>query len=146
MSPDVLFSLSSSAAMAGWVVLVAAPRRWPLVGAVPRWAIPVALSVLYAVLVPVHFAATGGGYGSIEAVRRLFASDAMLVGGWVHYLAFDLLVGAFVADRMDRAGVHRVVQAGPLVAIFLFGPIGFLLALATELLARRAAPAPRSSA
>lgn len=144
MAPELVFSLSNTAALAGWAILVAAPRRWPYLGAVPRWLLPVALSLVYAVLVPAAFAATGGGYGSIEAVRRLFASDAMLVGGWVHYLAFDLIVGTLIADRMDRAGVHRVVQAGPLLAVFLFGPIGFLLGLAAEALARRAAPSLRS--
>jgi hypothetical protein len=34
-----------------------------------------------------------------------------LLAGWVHYLAFDLFVGAVMAARMDRAGVGRLVQA-----------------------------------
>lgn len=139
MPPDVVFSLASTAAMIGWVILIAAPRSrgiWLQIALVPRWVIPVGLSIVYAVLIPPHFASTGGGYGSIEAVRRLFASDPVLVAGWVHYLAFDLLVGGLVAERMDRAGVHRVVQVAPLGAVFLFGPIGFLLGLAVELAAK----------
>jgi len=140
MSPQVVFSLASSAALVAWVILVAAPRGrgpWFALGLVPRWIVPVGLSGIYVLLIAPHFADTGGGYGSIEAVRRLFASDPVLVGGWVHYLAFDLLVGGLIADRMDRAGVHRVVQAAPLLATFTFGPIGFLLGLAAELAARR---------
>jgi len=30
-------------------------------------------------------------------VRALFAHDHVLVAGWVHYLAFDLMVGALLA-------------------------------------------------
>lgn len=140
MPPDVVFYLASTAALIGWVILIAAPRGsgiWSRVALVPRWVIPVGLSVIYAVLIPPHFASTGGGYGSIEVVRRLFASDPVLVAGWVHYLAFDLIVGGLIAERMDRAGVHRVVQVAPLGAVFMFGPIGFLLGLAAEFGARR---------
>ncbi|MFN6977493.1 MAG: abscisic acid-deficient protein Aba4 family protein [Gemmobacter sp.] len=129
MTWDALFSACSTLALAGWAVLILAPRRF---FALPRWGIPVALSAVYAALVMAHFADAGGGFGSIAAVRALFASDPALVAGWVHYLAFDLLVGALVAARMDRAGVPRVVQAGPLAATFLLGPVGLLLGLMTE--------------
>lgn len=132
MDWDAVFGLANMAAMAGWVVLVLAPRHWPGAWVLPRWVVPVGLSVLYGALVMVHFAAAGGGYGSIAQVRQLFQSDAMLVAGWTHYLAFDLIAGAWIAQRMDKAGVHRVLQAGPLLAIFMFGPVGLLLGLMTE--------------
>ncbi|MEJ1937691.1 abscisic acid-deficient protein Aba4 family protein, partial [Nostoc sp. NIES-2111] len=73
MTPDQVFALANAAALAGWVILIGAPRRWPWLGFVPRWLVPVALSIVYAVLLPANFAASGGGYGSIEEVRRLFA-------------------------------------------------------------------------
>jgi len=37
-----------------------------------------------------------------------------------------------MAGRMDRARVIRLVQAPVLVCIFLFGPLGVVLALVTE--------------
>ena len=127
-----VFGLANMAAMAGWVVLVLAPRHWPGARVLPRWGVPVALSAVYSGLVLIHFAAAGGGYGSIAEVRQLFQSDAMLVAGWTHYLAFDLLIGAWLAQRMDAAGVHRILQAGPLLCVFMFGPVGLLLGLITE--------------
>ena len=81
---------------------------------------------------PVHFAEAGGGRGSLAEVRPLFAHDHLLVAGWVHFLAFDLMIGALMADRMDRVGVHRALQAPVLLSIFLFRPLGVLLALGTE--------------
>ena len=79
-----------------------------------------------------RFAGAEGGFGSLADVRALFASDWVLLAGWVHYLAFDLMVGGLLATRMDRAGVHRLVQAPILVSTFLLGPVGVVLALLTE--------------
>lgn len=132
MSPDDIFALASAAALPGWLILIAAPRRWTWLNAVPALVIPLGLSVIYTALVLTHVAAAGGGYNTIAEVRQLFASDMVLVAGWVHYLAFDLFVGAWVARRMDRAGIGRIIQGAVLPMIFLFGPVGFLLALAIE--------------
>ena len=65
-------------------------------------------------------------------MATLFHSDWALLAGWVHYLAFDLFVGAWVAARLDRAGIGRMVQAAILPTVFLFGPLGLLLALMVE--------------
>jgi CBS domain containing-hemolysin-like protein len=43
-----------------------------------------------------------------------------------------------LADRMDRAGVTRLLQAPVLLMTFLFGPAGWLLGLITEAAARLA--------
>ncbi|MBK4217114.1 DUF4281 domain-containing protein [Paracoccus caeni] len=135
MEWEAVFGLVNMLALACWAVLIVMPRagRWAYLGVAPRWVVPLVFSALYTMLVMIYFAETGGGYDSVAAVRRLFASDPMLLAGWLHFLAFDLLVGCLIADRMDRAGVHRVVQAGPLLAVFLFGPAGLLFGLAVEL-------------
>ena len=132
MTPEVVFGLASAAVLPGWAVLILAPRRWPALNAVPQLVLPGALSLLYSALVLTHFAQAQGGFGSLADVRALFADDWLLLAGWVHYLAFDLAIGAWAAARMDRAGVGRLVQAVILPLIFLFGPLGLVLALLTE--------------
>jgi hypothetical protein len=134
-----VFSVTNSMAMAGWLVLLLAPRGWRVMGWVPRLMVPGAIALVYTGLMGAHFAAAGGGFGSIEQVRQLFASDPVLVGGWAHYLAFDLLIGVALADRMDRAAVPRALQVPVLLATFLFGPVGWLLGMLTEALAMRRA-------
>jgi hypothetical protein len=136
VTPEDLFGLVSAAALPGWAILILAPRRWPLLNAVPALLLPGALSALYAGVVLTHFAdaaAAGGGFGSLDHVARLFADDWALLAGWVHYLAFDLFVGAWAAARMDRNGLDRMMQAALLICIFLFGPLGLALVLLTEL-------------
>ena len=140
MAWDSTFSLIGSLAMLGWLVLLLAPRRWRVLGWVPRWLVPGTIALVYTALMGAHFTASGGGYGSLAEVRQLFASDPVLVAGWGHYLAFDLLIGVWLADRMDRAAVPRLLQAPVLLATFMFGPVGWLLGLCTEAVARRRNP------
>ena len=133
MTPDLLFSHAGTAAMAGWALLVLGPRRFGWVNAIPLWIIPAGLSAVYAALIFSRFSGMGGGFDSLESVAILMSDRWALLAGWVHYLAFDLFVGAVMAARMDRAGVGRLVQAPILLSTFMLGPLGFLIAGLTEL-------------
>ncbi len=82
-------------------------------------------------------AGTGGGFGSVPQVRALFASDAGLVAGWLHYLAFDLFVGTWIAREGLAARMPRLLIAPCLPLTFLFGPVGLLLFLALRTLRSR---------
>ena len=87
MSPAALFSIGSTLAMVSWLALGVAlflrPIRhwtWRITGL----AVPAVLAVAYALLIARGFAeAPDGGFGSIEAVRTLFTSDAALTAGWL---------------------------------------------------------------
>jgi hypothetical protein len=133
MTPDILFSYAGTAAMAGWALLVLGPRRFAWFNAIPLWIIPAGLSAVYAALIFSRFSGMGGGFDSLDNVALLMSDRWALLAGWVHYLAFDLLVGAVMAARMDRAGVGRLVQTPILLSIFMLGPLGFLIAGLTEL-------------
>ncbi|MBR0556096.1 DUF4281 domain-containing protein [Ciceribacter sp. L1K23] len=124
---DTVFSLASTAAIIGWVALILLPR-WPMLIAGLRFGLIGALSLTYAVLIFVYFfRIEGGGFGSIAEVRALFLSDGGLVAGWVHYLAFDLFIGTWIAVEADRRGYNRLLQVPMLIGTFMFGPIGLLL-------------------
>lgn len=119
--------------MIGWALLIFGPRRFALVNAVPLWIIPAGLSAIYAALIFSRFSGMGGGFDSLANVAVLLSDDWALLAAWVHFLAFDLFVGAVMAARMDRAGVSRLVQAPILFSTFMLGPLGFLIAGLTEL-------------
>ena len=133
MTPDLLFSHVGAAAMAGCALLILAPRRFAWFNAIPLWIIPAGISVVYAALIFSRFSGMGGGFDSLDNVALLMSDRWALLAGWVHYLAFDLFVGAVMAARMDRAGIGRLVQAAILGSIFMLGPLGFLIAGLTEL-------------
>lgn len=140
---DQWFAIAGQAAMTGWMVLIFLPRRWPLLLALPRFVIPFAISLIYAGFAMSHiFTVEGGGFGSLDQVAALFSSREMLLAGWVHYLAFDLFVGGWIAVEADKIGLNRVVQAPILLATFMLGPVGLALFLVIRLIIGRPAVAP----
>lgn len=123
---DQLFSLCSGFALAGWVLLLILPKwRWTdrliLSG---LWSL--ALSVVYLILVLLFMRRAEGGFGSIAEVRTLFSTDALLLAGWVHYLAFDLLVGAFIVRHARESDIPHLLLVPVLVLTFLLGPAGLV--------------------
>ncbi|MEL7490132.1 MAG: ABA4-like family protein [Pseudomonadota bacterium] len=132
VDPDKIFDLSGLLAMTGWAILIFLPRRFAPLFWIPQFVIPLILGVIYAVLIVPNFASSGGGFGSIAEVRTLMQSDAALTAGWLHYLAFDLFVGCWIARQSDTARIPRVIQAAFLLATFMFGPLGLALFLLTR--------------
>ena len=129
-NPEQLFSWAGQAAMVGWIVLLFLPRRFPWLLAVPRFVIPFGLSLLYAGLAMAYFfTVEGGGYNSLDEVAALLSKREMLLAGWVHYLAFDLFIGGWIAVKADELRINRLIQAPLLVATFMFGPLGLALFL-----------------
>ena len=141
---DLVFSLASGLALASWLALAASPARMPWAPRV-RFAagrvVPAILAVAYVAL----FAATGmgdGGYDSVAAVQRLFAVPGLLLAGWLHYLAFDLFVGAWIAEHAGRLGVPHLLVLPVLALTFMFGPAGLLAFAVLRFLWLRRYPAP----
>ena len=66
----------------------------------------------------------GADFTTIEGVRSIFASDAGVTVGWVHYLAFDLFVGIWIARDGDDKNISRLIQAPILLATLMAGPLG----------------------
>ena len=127
MDWDFIFSISSTVALGAWAALIVLPR-WDWLLEALRFVVVAALSAVYAALVCVYFfRVEGGGFGSLEQVQTLFSSPPVLLAGWIHYLAFDLFVGTWIAERADARGVARLIQAPILAATFMFGPLGYLL-------------------
>jgi hypothetical protein len=73
------------------------------------------------------FGRTPGGFSTLAAVALLFTSPWVLLAGWIHYLAFDLLIGTWEARDARERGVRHLLLIPCLVLTFLFGPAGWLL-------------------
>jgi hypothetical protein len=137
MSPEALFALSGPVAMAGWLALALSPLapRPALIAA--GLAIPILLSIAYAALILVHWSGAEGGFDSLPAVMALFDAPGVALAGWLHYLAYDLFVGAWIVRTARAEGVSHWLVLPCLVPAFLFGPAGFLAFNALRLVGRR---------
>jgi cytochrome bd-type quinol oxidase subunit 2 len=59
----------------------------------------------------------------------LFGSPGGATIGWIHYLAFDLFVGTWIARNADQHNIARWLQVPILFLTLMAGPIGLLLYL-----------------
>lgn len=128
MTASGLFSVFNMLAMAGWIILalgVALKRGW-LRDIVAGAYMPVVISMAYLVLIVFFFAGAEGGFDTLENVQKLFTSPWAALAGWIHYLAFDLFMGARIARGMEEQGLPRWPLVLLLPLTFLFGPIGYL--------------------
>jgi hypothetical protein len=126
MSLELMFSVAGAAAMLGWLVLAVVPLRFGVARSIAV-AIALAIAMLYAALIGVFWAQGQGGFGSLADVARLFEHRGLLLAGWVHYLAFDLLVGVWEREEARRIGLPLWLLLPCLLLTFLFGPLGWLI-------------------
>ena len=144
------FRIANFGAVIAWIVLAgAAAFGWRR--ALHRFCgglVPLLLAASYVVLLATHWGAQGN-FSSLAGVGALFRQPPVLLAGWLHYLAFDLLVGVAIVDRFIADRLPRVLLLPVLPLTFFFGPAGWLL-FQGILFARRdqaaaADPSPRAA-
>jgi hypothetical protein len=138
MTPDQIFSLVNLIALSGWILLAAFPGRRVvkvLAGAI----VPTLLAIVYVAIIAVQWNRSSGGFSTLPDVALLFSNPWLLLAGWTHYLAFDLLIGNWeVRDAREWAIPHLLVLPC-LVLTFLFGPAGWLAYVTLRSGSRRSA-------
>ena len=142
MSDERLFALANAAVMPAWLLLAVAPR-WIWTQRLVHSALyPLALGAAYAF----GFFATGafgagsegaGDVGSLAGIAAAFADPRVLLVGWLHYLCFDLFVGAWEARDAQRHGISHWLLVPCLFLTLMAGPLGLLLYLAIRFVRTR---------
>jgi hypothetical protein len=127
---DLLFFCGNLTAIVGWTLLVLLPRWRGVAQAAATLFVPGLLAIAYTVLIVGWWSQGEGGFGSLSEVRTFFQTPELLLAGWLHYLAFDLFVGAWEARQARRDGVPHLVIVPILVLTCLFGPAGYLASIA----------------
>jgi len=143
MTPDQIFTIANTAAILGWVLLAALPNRRWVTEVITGGAIPALLAVAYTLIGIAAFPRANGSFSTLAGVQQLFANPWLLLAGWIHYLAFDLLIGTWETTDAVEHHVPRWVLVPCLFLTLMFGPAGWL---AYRGLRRRGVPAaPRTT-
>lgn len=138
MTPHSIFPAVTYLAIAGWLALLVAPWWRPAARVVAAVLVPALLGAAYTAIVASRLGAGGeGGFGSLAEVAALFADPWWLLAGWIHYLAFDLFIGAWMARDALRQRFRWPLVVPCLLLVFLAGPAGLLLYLLARAAARR---------
>lgn len=143
LNPESAFSIAGTIALPCWIALAASlfipdMREWTW--RITGLAVPALIAIAYALLIADGFGAdTGGNFGSIAGVRAFFSNDSALAAGWLHYLAFDLFVGTWIARTAVTDRIWGLLVIPCLFMTLMLGPMGLLLFLILRLaFARRA--------
>ena len=143
-SADSLFAIANPLPLPAWLLLLLLPR-WKYTLPIVRLLLVPLLAVAYAALVITTFGGAEGDFNSLAGVQLLFSNPYTLLAGWIHYLAFDIFVGAWIVEDALARQVPWWARAVPLPLTLMFGPAGLLLYLGLrQLSAESVQPAART--
>jgi hypothetical protein len=142
MSPEQIFAVTNTIAVLSWLLLALLPRRRWVTEVVTGKAVPILFAALYVVIVATTFRGAEGGFSTLDGVATLFSNPWLLLAGWLHYLAFDLLIGTWEARDARERGVPHLVLVPCLFLTLMFGPAGWLLYMGARGLKPPPAPSP----
>lgn len=128
MTPTEIFSIANLIAVPMWVLMIFLPKWKATRFLIDYKLIPIVLSILYAIYIVISLKGGAGmDFSSLESVMELFTAEHAVLAGWIHYLAFDILVGMWILDQNRKLGIHHLLIIPCLLGSFILGPIGFLL-------------------
>ncbi len=128
MTPTEVFSLANFIAMPMWLLMIIAPKWKVTRFLIDTKLVPILLSLVYAVYIALTIQSEGfPDFGNLSSVMGLFTIENAVIAGWVHYLAFDLLIGMWILNENRTVRVHHLIIIPCLLCTFMLGPVGFLL-------------------
>lgn len=126
MTHNQWFYFVNIVALMGWANLLIYPWK-------PRWVkyvsgrvVPLLLAAVYFAFMVMFWGKGDGGFGSLEALMALFAVPELLLIGWIHYLVFDLFVGAWECQVATAEGLPFWLVCPCLILTMVAGPVGLL--------------------
>ena len=135
MNWDLIFTITNNYALLMWLILAFAPRRTPIMTAIFYGGVGLLAGAYAVIVIPMMTGMIDGGSGGIPdfstlaGVQQLLSSPGSATIGWIHYLAFDLFVGLWVARNADKYGFARWLQVPILFFVLMLGPLGLVLYL-----------------
>lgn len=135
MTAEQIFSVANVLSVLCWVLLASLPaRRW-VTDVVTGKVAPALFALGYVAIVIAVFPRAEGGFSTLAGVSMLFANPWLLLAGWLHYLAFDLLIGTWETRDSVERGIPRWLLVPCLFLTLMFGPMGWIVYMAARTLA-----------
>jgi len=129
MSTDILFSVANKSVLPSWIALALFPAH-----AHTSTAVRASLTInalCYALsLLKGSSDIPGSNFSTLKGVLNIFrkGDDYVLNACWIHYLCFDLAMGAFITRDANQSGgkIPHLMVVPCLFLTLMFGPVGFL--------------------
>jgi len=135
---DTLFKAANYAVIPFWLLLIVAPRWSWTQRLVHSPVVLLFLAPIYAYLLFGFAPAPAGvAFSTLYGVMVGFSAPHIVVAGWIHYLIFDLFVGAWESRDAQRRGIPHLLVVPCLLVTLMVGPIGLLLYVLVRFFSKR---------
>jgi Domain of unknown function (DUF4281) len=127
MNAASIFSIGNTCILLGWILLIFLPN-WKFTQTLILNGLIVLYSAVYAYLILKDIGDfRADSFSTLANVKALFQNDNAVAAGWLHYLAFDLFVGAYIVRKSKELQISRLLYTIALPFTFMFGPFGYLI-------------------
>ena len=122
---STLFTVINLSVIPAWILLVLLPKHHITKLVAHSYLYPALLGLLYLWLLVISFGGKGG-MDTLENLKLSFSRDEILVLGWVHYLVFDLFIGAWIARDAQGNSIKHWMTVPCLLLTLFVGPVGLM--------------------
>ena len=124
-----IFSIINTTMLFFWALMIFIPKSIITQKIISYPYVPLILSFGYIFFlgqVPNIFQAD---FSSLDGIVDLFKNSTpeSAAAGWIHYLAFDFWMGAWILKNAQKRKISHLVIIIPLTCTFMLGPFGVLL-------------------
>ena len=124
-----IFSIINTTILFFWALMIFIPKSIITQKIISYPYVPLILSFGYIFFlgqVPNIFQAD---FSSLDGIVDLFKNSTpeSAAAGWIHYLAFDFWMGAWILQDSQKRKTSHIVTIIPLICTFMLGPTGILL-------------------
>jgi hypothetical protein len=138
MTPELIFNVCNYGVLPAWVLLAVAPGWVWTQRIIDQIWLPMLFGVIYLGVIAVSPPnPPGAGFDSLSGVMALFSNPYFALAGWVHYLVFDLFIGAWEVRDAQRRSISHLFVVPCLFLTLMAGPLGLLAYLALRFAMRR---------
>ena len=127
MSPEKVFRAVNLIAILPWLMMMILPKTDITKTVINSNGFPLVLALVYGFYIITTFGKSGGNFMTLVGVEKLFSKREVLLAGWVHYLVFDLFVGAWEWRDALQHDISQWILVPCLLLTLMFGPVGYLV-------------------
>lgn len=128
---NLYFKTSTYLAISCWLFLILFPK----LSFTNQYVILISVGLLSALYVYLLFIKKNyddtiypkGSFSNLEGICNLFQNPRGVLVGWIHYLAFDLMIGLYIKSQASEIEMSHWFQIPCFILTLLFGPLGLLL-------------------
>ena len=130
MTPDSIFQLCNTIALVGWLILIFISPFWFNTDKLLIGIVITLFAVLYTWLLASNFKLSDmEKFSTLAGVMELFTNKVAVTSAWVHFLAFDLMVGIWIKKNAMKHGISHWLLIPCFFFTFMIGPMGLLIYL-----------------